>query len=56
MAAVVIKNSLALLHIELNTDIIEKLLKLIEGKQLEEDEMQDALTDMLTGVETVSKK
>ena len=56
MAAVAIKNSLSLLHIELSTDIIEKLLKPIEGKQLEEDEMQDALTDTLTGVETVSKK
>lgn len=56
IAAVVIKNSLSLLHIVLSTDIIEKLLKPIEGKQLEEDEMQDALTDTLTGVETVSKK
>lgn len=49
-ASVAIKNSLSLLHIELSTDIIEKLLKPIEGKQLEEDEMQDALTDTLTGV------
>ena len=50
MAAVAIKNSLSLLHIELSTDIIEKLLKPIEGKQLEKDVRQDALTDSLTGV------
>jgi hypothetical protein len=47
---VAIKNSLALLHIEMSTDTIEKLLKPIEGKQLEEDEMQEALTDTLTGL------
>src|SRR5258708_9964670 len=43
-----IKNSLALLHIELSTDTIEKLLKPIEGKQLNEDDLQEALTDTLT--------
>src|SRR5205807_2197011 len=47
-AAVAIKNALALLHIEMSTDTIEKLLKPIEGKQLDEDEMQEALTDTLT--------
>ena len=47
-AAVAIKNSLALLHIELSTDTIEKLLKPIEGKQLNEDDLQEALTDTLT--------
>ncbi len=34
----------------MSTDTIEKLLKPIEGKQLEEDEMQEALTDTLTGL------
>jgi hypothetical protein len=47
-AAVAIKNSLALLHIEMSTDTIEKLLKPIEGKHLDEDEIQEALTDTLT--------
>jgi len=46
-AAVAIRNSLALLHIEMSTDTIEKLLKPIEGKQLDEDDMQVALTDTL---------
>jgi hypothetical protein len=46
-AAVAIKNALALLHIEMSTDTIEKLLKPIEGKQLDEDDMQEALTDSL---------
>jgi hypothetical protein len=46
-AAVAIKNALALLHIEMSTDTIEKLLKAIEGKHLDEDDMQEALTDSL---------
>jgi hypothetical protein len=46
-AAVAIKNSLSLLHIEMSTDTIEKLLKPIEGKPLDEDDMQEALTDTL---------
>jgi hypothetical protein len=46
-AVVVIKNSLALLHIEASTDTIEKLLKAIKGKPLDEDDMQEALTDSL---------
>jgi uncharacterized protein YabE (DUF348 family) len=46
-AAVAIKNSLALLHIETSTDTIEKLPESIEGKQLDEDDMQEALTDSL---------
>src|SRR5258706_11261071 len=46
-AAVAIKNALALLHIEMSTDTIEKLLKPIEGKHLDEDDMQEALTDTL---------
>ena len=47
VAAVAIKNSLALLHIEMSTATIEKLLKPIEGKQLDEDDIQEALTDTL---------
>jgi len=47
-AAVAIKNTLSLLHIEMSTDTIEKLLKPIEGKQLDENDMQEALTDTLT--------
>lgn len=46
-AAVAIKNTLAFLHIEMSTDTIEKLLKPIEGKQLDENDMQEALTDTL---------
>ena len=46
-AAMAIKNALALLHIEMSTDTIEKLLKPIEGKHLDEDDMQEALTDSL---------
>src|SRR5690348_2714017 len=44
-AAVAIKNSLALLHIDMSTDTIEKLLKPVEGKQLGEDDLQEALTN-----------
>src|SRR5437588_12645261 len=47
-AAAAIKNSLALLHIEMSTDTIEKLIKPIEGKQLGENDLQEALTDTLT--------
>ncbi len=46
-AAVAIKNSLALLKIEMSTETIGKLLKPIEGKKLAEDEVQEALTDAL---------
>jgi hypothetical protein len=46
-AAVAIKNALALLHIEMSTDTIEKLLEPIEGKQLDENDMQESLTDTL---------
>lgn len=47
-AAVAIKNALTLLHIEMSTDTIEKLIKPIEGKQLDENDMQEALTNTLT--------
>ena len=46
-ASVAIKNSLALLKIEMSTDTIEKLLKPIEGKQLDDDDLQSVLTDTL---------
>ena len=46
-AVVAIKKALALLHIEMSTDTIEKLLKPIEGQHLDEDDMQEALTDTL---------
>ncbi len=38
------------MHIEISTDTIEKLLKPIEGKHLDEDEMQEALKDTLTNL------
>src|ERR1700682_6484634 len=47
-AAAAIKNSLALLHIKMTTNTIEKLLKPIEGEQMDEDDLQEALTDTLT--------
>jgi hypothetical protein len=46
-AAVAIKNALTFLHIEMSTDTIEKLLKPVEGKQLNDDDLQEALTDTL---------
>jgi hypothetical protein len=46
-AAVAIKNSLALLKIDMSTETIGKLLKPIEGKKLDEDEMQTVITDTL---------
>ena len=55
-AAVAIKNSLALLHIEMSNDTIEKLLKPIEGKQLSDDDLQEALTDTLTDLLPANKK
>src|SRR5207245_1841083 len=46
-AAVAIKNMLSLLHVEMSTDTIEKLLKPIYGKQMDENDLQEALTDTL---------
>jgi hypothetical protein len=46
-AAVAIKNSLALLNINMSTETIEKLLKPIEGKKLDDDDLQEALADAL---------
>ncbi len=55
-AAVAIKNTLALLKIDMSTDTIEKLLKPIEGKKLEEDDLQEALTDTLKDLLPKDKK
>lgn len=55
-AAVAIKNSLALLRIDMSTDTIEKLLKPIEGKELEEDDVQAVLTDTLKDLLPKDKK
>ena len=55
-AAVAIKNSLALLKIDMSTDTIGKLLKPIEGKKLEEDDIQEVLTDALKDLLPKDKK
>jgi len=55
-ASVAIKNSLALIKIEMSTDTIEKLLKPIEGKKLEDDDIQSILTDTLQDLLPKDKK
>ncbi len=55
-AAIAIKNTLALLKIDMSIDTIEKLLKPIEGKKLDEDELQEALTDTLKDLLPQDKK
>ncbi len=46
-AGVAIKNGLSLLGISLSDDTISKLVKPLEGRQLDEDEMQDVLQNTL---------
>ena len=55
-AAVAIKNTLALLNIDMSTDSIEKLLKPIEGKKLTDDDLQEVLTDTLKDLLPQDKK
>ena len=55
-ASVAIKNSLALLKIDMSTDTIEKLLKPIERKKMEDDDIQQSLTDTLQALLPTDKK
>lgn len=56
VGAIAIKNTLALLHIDMSADTIEKLLKPIEGKKLEDDDLQEILSDTLEDLLPQDKK
>jgi DNA-directed RNA polymerase subunit F len=55
-AAVAVKNALDAVHISLSTPTIEKILKPMEGKPIEESDVQEVIEDLLKTDKTVNEE